>query len=286
MDKRIKRLLLEACIVLFLLCLYDISFAYEGAFENTYCPHNNCSHAMNIIDSFQIQFSVGQCQKCSKEYPNRVVHCKSNFTDHYYLNGEIISQDKVDLLAEQSSLQKQKNQQERNQNFYIARNKVSAILFLSAWVILIFGFVSGIIGIAKGTKKKIVVFTTKKDMLFATICVGAILPSLILGIFCFPLWLITIVCFIVSIIYNIKKSCQFGSTGWDKWFIFTARSLLGIMSSPILWNLIGGQTERQRSSGGSELLHTAFWAGMAMLYYKWLMKFVKEEQIGNVEVVN
>jgi len=270
-----------------MLCLCNIAFAYEGAFENTYCPHNDCRHATTIIDSFQIQFSVGQCQQCSREYPNRIVHCKSNFTDHYYWNGEIISQEKVDSLAEQSYLQQQKIRQERNQNVYIpGRDKISGILFLLTWVILIFGFVSGIIGIVKGSKKKIMIFETKKDMLFATICVGLIIPSLILGLlFCITLPLVPI-CLIVAIIVNTKKARKLGTTGWDKWFIFTGRSLLGVMSTPILWNLFGGQTERQRAAGSSELLHTAFWAGMAMLYYKWLMSFVKEEQIGDVKVMN
>jgi hypothetical protein len=162
---------------------------------------------------------------------------------------------------------------------------MGTILFLLAGVMLIFGFVSGVIGIMKGTKMEIVVFTTKKDMLFATICVGAILPSLILGIFCFPVWLVTIVCLPLAIIYNTRKALQFGSSGWDKWFTFTARSFLGVMSSPILWNLIGGSSNKN-ADGVDRLVHTTFWSGMAALYYKWLRKFVKEEQIGNVEVIN
>jgi hypothetical protein len=39
------------------------------------------------------------------------------------------------------------------------------------------------------------------------------------------------------------------------------------------------------ADGVDRIAHNAFWAGAAMLYYKWLMRFVKEQQIGNVKVI-
>ena len=61
--------------------------------------------------------------------------------------------------------------------------------------VLLFGlfvgiFVLGMIGIVKGTRKEIMVFTTKKDMLYNTIYSGSVLPLFLLGFVTCITWFI------------------------------------------------------------------------------------------------
>lgn len=277
-------------IVFFLICLYKFSFAYEGAFENTYCPHNDCSRAMRIIDSFQVQFSVGQCQECSKEYPNRVVHCKSNFTDHYYLNGEIISQDKVDLLAEQSYLREQKIQQENNQNVYIGGKKISVrLLFYLILGIVIFCIVSAILGIRKGLKQQIAIFSTRKDLLITPLLFWVSLICLVLGCFIFITWYVAPVLLLAIVVYNIYKAIKNGTNNWERWLIFSARSFLNLISMFIAFNLWAGGRRKGVSdiaNAINNVSHAAFWSTIGFLYYKWLMKFVDSEKVIEIEASN
>lgn len=141
--------------------------------------------------------------------------------------------------------------------------------------LFVFVFVLGIIGIVKGTKKEIMVFTTKKDMLYNTICTGSVLPLFLLGFITFITWFIALVCLVAAIIYNIRNAYELGSTGWERWLIFSARSLLGLISTFIITQLIYPPQRKAGADGVDRLAHNAFWAGAAMLYYKWLMKFVK-----------
>jgi len=159
--------------------------------------------------------------------------------------------------------------------------------FLSVLLIGLFVgiFVLGIIGIVKGTRNEIVVFTTKKDMLFTIICLGSVSPLVLLGFVTGITWFIAPVCLIVAIIYNIRNARELGSTVRERWLIFSARSLLGLISAFIITQLIYPPQSKNGADGVDRIVHNAFWAGMAMLYYKWLMKFVKEEQIGNVKVI-
>ena len=146
--------------------------------------------------------------------------------------------------------------------------------FLSVLLIGLFVgiFVLGIIGIVK-------------DMLFTIICLGSVSPLVLLGFVTGITWFIAPVCLIVAIIYNIRNARELGSTVRERWLIFSARSLLGLISAFIITQLIYPPQSKNGADGVDRIVHNAFWAGMAMLYYKWLMKFVKEEQIGNVKVI-
>ena len=157
-----------------------------------------------------------------------------------------------------------------------------ALLLMSLFV---FVFVLGIIGIVKGAKREIVVFTTKKDMLYNTICTGSVLPLFLLGYVTFITFFIAFGCLVAAIIYNIRNAYEFGSTAWERWLIFSARSLLGLISAFIITQLIYPPQSKNGADGVDRIAHNALWAGAAMLYYKWLMRFVKEQQIGNVKVI-
>ena len=172
-----------------------------------------------------------------------------------------------------------------------AMNGIFVILFWIFWTVVIAVVILCIVaapfGISKGLKRELVIFETKKDLAIPTICLGSFFPLLVLGIFTlFITFFLAFIVLIVALIYNIVKSVYFGRTAWERCMIFAARSLLSVISTFIVIALLSPPQRKDGADGVDRLVHQAFWAGVATVYYRWLMRFIKEEQIGDVKVMN
>ncbi len=175
--------------------------------------------------------------------------------------------------------------------------EVGVIFLFLLFCFFILLVVSGVLGMQKCLRKEIVIFDTKKDLAVSAICSAVFtvcfVTAFYISMYLFFIPLILLVCVLLYVpAHNIIQSFKFGRTAWDRWLIFSARSALSLLSMFIVMKLLSPPRSYHDSKGqyhyvgiGEQVIHMAFWAAIAVWFYNWVMRFVREEQRGDVIVL-
>lgn len=138
--------------------------------------------------------------------------------------------------------------------------------------------VLGVIGVIMGWKQKIVVYTTRKDMLVSPIGT-AIAVGLVLLIITIP---VSILIILGLFIYNIVIAVKNNKTKQGKIFSFFARSLLSTIATFLLLTLFQGKHPEE--STANYVVGKTIWAAIGFWVYKQMSHFIKEEQVAKIKV--